>query len=75
MSYDEEITQDLDAAIERVRKMEFVENVIKASDYIRVTYKDGMTIYYPFIVPSAFSEEKASLSYPTFLWQFYPSCL
>ena len=62
LSYDEEKTQDLDAAIERVRKMEFVENVIKASDHIRVTYKDGMTIYYPFIVPSAFSEENASLS-------------
>ena len=65
MQYDTEDSQGLDAAIEKVRKLDYVESVVKASDHVKVTYKDGLEIYYPFIVPSAFEseEENAALAF------------
>lgn len=54
LQYDDENAAGLDDAIEKVRKNEFVKEVVKESDHIKVTYKNGLEIYYPFIMPSAF---------------------
>lgn len=54
LQYDDENAAGLDDAIEKVRKNEFVKEVVKESDHIKVTYTNGLEIYYPFIMPSAF---------------------
>jgi len=54
LQFDEDKSDELDAAIEKVRKNEFVQEVVKESDHIKVVYKNGLEIYYPIIMPSAF---------------------
>lgn len=54
LQYDDEKATGLDEALEKVRKNEFVRDVVKESDHVKVTYKNGLEIYYPFIMPSDF---------------------
>ena len=57
-------SKELDAVLKNIRKNEFVKDVEKKSDHVKVTYSDGLEIYYPFIVPSAFDGRENSPEAP-----------
>lgn len=54
LDYDESNSTALDEVIAKIEKYDYVKRVEKHTDHIKVTYSDGLEVYYPFLLPSAF---------------------